>query len=84
MTETECQTCRAEPAVACRECVRAVALMFFGGITRHPESGTDCALCEAGAPAYCPTCFVTETVAYRTGLRDQSGYTDIRVGRDIR
>ena len=83
-TPEQCQTCRTQPAVVCQECMRAVALMFFGGITRHPESGTGCPLCEAGMPTYCPTCFVTETVTYRRGLREHSGYTDIQVGRDIR
>ncbi len=78
-----CMSCQAAEAVACQECMRAIALMFFGGISRHPEAGTDCQLCEAGAVAYCGDCFVSATVDYRRALREQSSYRDIRVGRDI-
>lgn len=63
--------------------MRAIALMSFAGISRHPEQGTDCRLCEAGASAYCPGCFVDAVVDYRKTLREQAGYTDIRWTRDI-
>ncbi len=76
-------TCTTEGATVCRECVRATALMFFGGIARHPEQGTTCRLCEAGAPAHCGRCFVTETVTYRELLRTQGAHRDIRVGHDV-
>ena len=66
-----CAGCGA-PAVACQECVRAIALQWFGGIARHPDTGTDCRLCEQGAAVYCGNCFVTETAGYRTALRQTS------------
>ena len=81
-----CSACSQAPASVCRECVRAVALMFFGGIARHPEQGAGCALCEAGEPEYCGNCFVAASVEQRTLLREHAGYTGanaISVGRDI-
>jgi hypothetical protein len=77
-----CTSCHESPATVCRECVRAIALMFFGGISRHPVHGADCKTCEAGAPTYCGDCAVDAIVEQRTMLRDHAGYTDIRVGRD--
>jgi hypothetical protein len=63
----ECLRCSA-PATVCSECMRATALMWFGGIARHPESGTDCRLCEQGGATYCGNCFVDEVASYRTAL----------------
>ncbi len=67
MTDS-CADCDA-PAVACQECVRALALQWFGAIARHPEAGTDCVLCEQGHSVYCGACFINKTVSYRTVLR---------------
>ncbi len=64
-----CAGCDASPAVACQECVRAIALQWFGAIARHPETGTDCVLCEQGHAVYCPACFIDQVVSYRTVLR---------------
>jgi len=89
--QVECATsnCRRAAAV-CDECIRALALMFFGGIARHPElrepEDTACALCELGAATWCPSCALNGAhgvMARRRHLREHGGYTDIRVGRDI-
>jgi hypothetical protein len=61
-------TCGA-PAMVCQECVRAFALQWFGAISRHPETGSDCVLCEHGHAVYCPACFIHKTVSYRAVLR---------------
>jgi hypothetical protein len=63
-----CAGCDA-PAVACQECVRAIALKWFGAIARHPETGTNCQLCEHGPAVYCPACFISKVIGYRTVLR---------------
>ena len=62
-----CVRCSA-PATVCTECMRATALMWFGGIARHPESGNDCKLCPQGPSSYCGNCFVEEVAAYRAAL----------------
>ena len=67
--DASCVNC-SRPAVAGRECVRAMALMCFSAIARHPEAGTDCKLCEQGCPIYCGDCFVGEVASYRALLRD--------------
>src|SRR5207247_543673 len=59
-----CVRCPA-PATVCTECMRATALMWFGGIARHPGSGTDCQLCAQGLASYCGNCFVEEVASYR-------------------
>lgn len=95
MTMLDCQTagCRHE-AVVCDECVRALALMFFGGIARHPEErerGDDgCALCEVGPRWWCAGCAIGGehgVVARRAALRKlkeyRTGPLAIRLGRDI-
>lgn len=64
-----CVRCSA-PATVCTECMRASALMWFGGIARHPESGTDCKLCAQGPATYCGNCFVDEVASYRSALRE--------------
>lgn len=64
-----CVRCSA-PATVCAECLRATALMWFGGIARHPESGTDCKLCARGPAGYCGNCFVEEVASYRAALRE--------------
>lgn len=63
-----CAGCGA-PAVACQECVRALALQWFGAIARHPEIGTNCQLCEHGPAVYCPACFINQVTGYRSLLR---------------
>lgn len=65
----ECVRCTAPPTV-CSECMRATALRWFGAVARHPESGTDCRLCEHGPATYCGNCFVDEVASYRTALRE--------------
>ncbi len=61
--------CRQAPAIVCQECVRAIAFQWFGAVARHPESGTDCALCEHGPALYCARCFVEQIAEYRAALR---------------
>jgi hypothetical protein len=63
-----CAACGAS-AVACQECVRAIALQWFGAIARHPETGTNCVLCEQGPAVYCPACFIEHVAGYRSLLR---------------
>lgn len=65
----ECVRCSA-PATVCTECIRATALMWFGGIARHPELGTDCKLCAQGTASYCGNCFVVEVASYRLALQE--------------
>lgn len=71
--ESSCVRCQA-PATVCPECVRAIALQWFGAIARHPETGTDCQLCQQGHATYCGDCFIGEVTSYRTVLR-QAGTT---------
>jgi hypothetical protein len=54
--------------MVCPECVRAIALKWFGAVARHPEAGTDCALCQQGPAVYCPSCFINELAGYRAAL----------------
>lgn len=70
----QCTRCMAKPAEVCHECVRALALKWFGAIARHPEAGIDCRICEAGLPQFCGDCFVVEVAEYRALLRAQ-GHT---------
>ena len=67
MAGSSCVRCQA-PATVCPECVRAIALKWFGAIARHPETGTDCQLCQQGHAAYCRRCFIGEVAGYRTML----------------
>jgi len=62
-----CLCCQA-PAIVCPECVRAIALRWFGAVARHPETGTDCALCEQGHATYCGGCFIEQTAGYQAVL----------------
>lgn len=55
--------------MASPECVRAIALQRLGAVARHPETGTDCALCEHGPAVYCAECFINQVAEYRTTLR---------------
>ncbi len=55
--------------MVCQECVRAIALEWFGAVARHPETGTDCRLCQQGQAAYCGHCFVEQVISYRAVLR---------------
>jgi hypothetical protein len=57
------------PASVCPECVRAIALKWFGAVARHPATGTTCALCEQGAAVYCGRCFIDQVAGYRAVLR---------------
>ena len=65
--EHRCAGCGA-PAVVCPECVRAIALQWFGAIARHPETGTDCVLCEHGPAVWCGHYFIGEVAGYRKVL----------------
>jgi hypothetical protein len=49
--------------------MRALAIMWWGGIARHPETGTDCQLCKAGLASYCGEHLVSQVTEYRRGLR---------------
>lgn len=62
-----CASCPA-PAAVCPECVRAIALQWFGDVARHPETGTGCQLCHQGQAVYCGRCFVGQVVGYRAVL----------------
>ena len=42
--------------------------MWFEGVARHPEAGTDCKLCERGRATYCGGCFVARVARYRSML----------------
>jgi hypothetical protein len=64
-----CVRCQAAAATVCAECVRAIALQWFGAIARHPETGTDCLLCEHGHASYCGDCFVEQVAGCRAVLR---------------
>jgi hypothetical protein len=64
---SNCACCPA-PATVCSECVRAIALQWFGAVARHPQTGTDCQLCEHGHAVYCGRCFISEVAGYRTML----------------
>ena len=65
--ERGCVRCPA-PATVCHECVRAIALQWFGAVARHPETGTDCQLCQHSHATYCGRCFVAEVASYRAAL----------------
>jgi hypothetical protein len=64
-----CSRCRVRAAQVCDECRRAVALLSFAGVARHPESGTGCLVCENGPPQWCGACFVAAVAEYRAELR---------------
>jgi hypothetical protein len=53
--------CRRAPAV-CDECVRALALQWWGAIARHPEElelgDARCLLCEQGPARWCERCAI--------------------------
>jgi hypothetical protein len=74
-----CLSCETRPALVCQECMRALTLIDqsagFGGISRHPEAGRDCRICEHGAAAYCPECFCEKTLEYRRHLLEQAGWS---------
>lgn len=59
------RTCCSQPAVVCSECVRALALRDMWGISRHPEHGRDCQICQAGPSSYCSACAVAGIAAGR-------------------
>lgn len=67
-----CQSCGA-PAQVCDECRRACALKWFSGISRHPEGGTGCLVCEDGLPVWCGTCWAIKVQDYRDELREVTG-----------
>jgi hypothetical protein len=73
-----CMCCPA-PATVCPECVRAIALQWFGAVARHPETGTDCRLCEHGHATYCASCFIAQVTDRRAALR-QAGTFAGRAG----
>lgn len=72
-TRSRCRCGR--PAQVCDECRRAVALKSFMAISRHPESGLGCEVCEDGPPVWCASCWVGQVVTYRRELRE--------IGHDI-
>lgn len=41
-----CRICTTDRALVSEECVRAIALMFFGWIALLPKAGTSCLLCH--------------------------------------
>jgi len=67
---TLCLRCQQRPAVAFDERRRALAMLDrpsgFGSIARHPEQGTDCRLCEQGAPELCVECLCTHVLGVRS------------------
>jgi hypothetical protein len=65
----QCSRCQQKPAEVCHECVRALALKWFGAIARHPEADASCRMCEQGLPQYCGGCFIEEVSEYRALLR---------------
>jgi hypothetical protein len=71
-----CCVCRHSAAVACRECVRALALFgensggeWWSCINRHPDHGNDCKMCHQGLAAYCGTCLLIEALSHRHLVR---------------
>jgi hypothetical protein len=59
------------PATVCDECVRAIALKWWGAIARHgTDSDHKCELCEIGHPGYCGDCAVDAVQAHRACLRE--------------
>jgi hypothetical protein len=55
----------------CWECVRAIALKWWGGIARHAtDAEHKCVLCEIGQPVYCGDCAVEAVEALRARLRE--------------
>lgn len=72
LAQRECATkdC-SRAAVGCDECRRALALKSFAGISRHPEAGVGCLVCEDGLPSWCAECLLRQVVEYRGKLRDQ-------------
>jgi hypothetical protein len=69
-----CVDCGAA-AVVCQECVRALAMKWFGATARHPETGTSCVLCEQDLAVYCPACFIEHVAGYRSLLRQAGTHT---------
>src|SRR5215471_15837600 len=72
-----CCVCRHSAAVACRECVRALALFgentppgeWWSVINRHSDAGTDCKMCHQGLATYCGTCLLIEALSHRHLVR---------------
>lgn len=56
-------------AVACWECMRALTLMWWGAVARHPEAGRDCQVCEQGAASLCGDHLVEALVENRENMR---------------
>ena len=73
-------------AAVCSECVRALALKWWGGIARHSHGGyanSTCVLCEIGAPAYCPEHALAAVTRQRSALREDGapiGEPDFALG----
>jgi hypothetical protein len=62
-----------KPAVVCSECVRALALKWWGSIARHGEDVVGdrrCELCELGQPSYCGDHAIAAIVRQRGALRE--------------
>ena len=57
-------------AIVCRECVRAIALRWWGAIARHSGEGVRrCERCGVEQPDYCGGCFVEALAEQREALR---------------
>jgi hypothetical protein len=57
-------------AIVCAECVRALALKWWGGIARHSEELT-CLLCGQGTAVLCGDHAVAAVLVHRQMLVDQ-------------
>jgi hypothetical protein len=71
---SDCLTadCR-RAAEVCDECVRALALQWWGAISRHSEAGDGCVLCARGLATWCAACALSGehgVIARRQGLRE--------------
>ena len=64
-----CVTCHQRPPRVCDECLRAVAMQWWGGIARH-DQGATCVLCERGEALYCAEDFFDAVTERRAWLRE--------------
>lgn len=70
------------PATVCRGCVRDLALMTFGGISRDPYD-RDCVVCEAGPALYCDAHVVAAVLEQRDALRDRGERIHLAAARAV-
>lgn len=58
-------------ARVCRECVRAIALQWWGAIARHPaDVGPRCELCNLGRAEVCAEHFLEDVAEHRARMRE--------------